>query len=308
MKKYPFTVPANKILRVIIDADAACEGDDQYAIVHALLTPKLDVRGIVAEHFCPMLGDNSMEKSYNEINKLLGIMELDGKYPVYKGVVDGLKDEKTPENSDAAKFIVEEAMKDERQPLFVVCQGALSNVADALLIEPKIAERMTVIWIGGGAYPEGEWEFNCCGDINAVNVVMDSNVALWQVPSNVYFMMKVTFAELYDKVYPCGEVGKYLVENLMRVNTVLCATKLFGGMTTYPGGESWQLGDSPVVGLLITDHTYNYDVMPAPRVDAEGHYLLRPANPRKIRVYKYIDSQFILNDMYAKLKYQYLDK
>ena len=164
---------------------------------------------------------------------------------------------------------------------------------------------MTVIWIGGGAYPEGEWEFNCTGDINAVNVVMDSDVELWQVPSNVYFMMKVTFTELYDKVYPCGEVGKYLVENLMRVNTKLCATKLFGGMTTYPGGESWQLGDSPVVGLLLTDHTYNYDVMPAPRVDEKGNYLLRPSNKRTIRVYNFVDSQFILNDMYAKLKFNY---
>lgn len=305
MKKYPFEVPSNKILRVIIDADAACEGDDQYAIVHALLTPKFDVKGLVAEHFCPLLGDNSMEKSYNEIVKLLKLMQLEDKYPVFRGVVDGLKDMKTPENSDAAKFIVKEAMKDEKQPLFVVCQGALSNVADALLIEPKIAERMTVIWIGGGAYPEGEWEFNCCGDTNAVNVVMNSSVPLWQVPSNVYFLMKISFTELYQKVYPCGEVGKYLVENLMRVNKELCATKLFGGMTTYPGGESWQLGDSPVVGLLLTDHTYAYDVVPAPLVDAEGHYHLRPANERKIRVYKYVDSRFILNDMFAKLEYQY---
>jgi inosine-uridine nucleoside N-ribohydrolase len=305
MKKYPFEVPSNKILRVIIDTDAACEGDDQYAITHALLTPKFDIRGIVAEHFCPMLGDNSMEKSYNEIIKVLTIMGLQNTYPVYKGVVDGLKDEKTPEHSPAAEFIVKEALKDEKQPLFVVCQGALSNVADALLIEPKIADRMNVIWIGGGAYPEGEWEFNCCGDVNAVNIVMDSSVPLWQVPSNVYFMMKVSFTELYEKVYPCGEIGKYLFENLMRVNKKLCATKLFGGMTTYPGGESWQLGDSPVVGLLLTDHTYNYDMVSAPRVNAEGHYLLRPANKRKIRVYKSIDARFILNDMYAKLAYQY---
>ena len=134
VKKYPFEVPKNKVLRVIIDADAACEGDDQYAIVHALLTPKFDVRGLVAEHFNPMLGDNSMEASYNEIIKLLKIMGVEDRYPVYRGVVDGLRDEKTPEYSDAAKFIVEEAMReDETQPLFVVCQGSLSNVADALL-------------------------------------------------------------------------------------------------------------------------------------------------------------------------------
>lgn len=91
----------------------------------------------------------------------------------------------------------------------------------------------------------------------------------------------------------------------MEVSQKLCATKLFGGMTTYPGGESWQLGDSPVVGLLLTDHHYGYDVMPAPRVDSQGNYLLRPSNPRTIRVYNFVDSHFILNDMYAKLTYNY---
>ena len=118
-------------------------------------------------------------------------------------------------------------------------------------------------------------------------------------------MMKVSFQELYEKVYPCGKIGKYLYENLLRVNTKLCGIPLFGGMATYPGGESWQLGDSPVVGLLMTDHCYDYTIMGAPRVDAEGHYLLRPGNPRKIRVYNYVDHRMILEDMFAKLKYYY---
>ena len=37
--------------RVIIDTDAKNEADDQYAIVHALLSPTLDVRGLVPAHF-----------------------------------------------------------------------------------------------------------------------------------------------------------------------------------------------------------------------------------------------------------------
>ena len=37
--------------RVIVDTDAKNEADDQYAIVHALLSPTLDVRGIVPAHF-----------------------------------------------------------------------------------------------------------------------------------------------------------------------------------------------------------------------------------------------------------------
>ena len=36
-----YTVPHNKQIRVIIDTDAACEADDPFAIVQALLSPKL---------------------------------------------------------------------------------------------------------------------------------------------------------------------------------------------------------------------------------------------------------------------------
>ncbi len=37
--------------RIIINTDAKNEADDQFAIVHALLSPTLDVRGLIAAHF-----------------------------------------------------------------------------------------------------------------------------------------------------------------------------------------------------------------------------------------------------------------
>lgn len=48
---------------MIIDTDAYAEADDQFAIVHALLTPKFDVVGIVAEQFGTGTFPNSMEKA-----------------------------------------------------------------------------------------------------------------------------------------------------------------------------------------------------------------------------------------------------
>ena len=49
--KYKYDVTEDKKVRVIIDTDAACEADDPFAIVHALLSPKLIVNGIGATHF-----------------------------------------------------------------------------------------------------------------------------------------------------------------------------------------------------------------------------------------------------------------
>lgn len=139
-------------------------------------------------------------------------------------------------------------------------------MARAYLMEPRIADRLTAIWIGGGAYPEGGFEFNMSNDNNAANVIMDSPIELWEVPSNVYMTIKVSFAVLYEKVYPYGKCGKYLVENLMRVSDMICSFSFEGlegaalskaaAAAQYPGGESWQLGDSPVVDLMLTDHDF----------------------------------------------------
>ena len=58
------SIPDAKKIRVIIDTDAACEADDPFAIVQALLSPKLIVKGILAEHFNE---PGSVRKSYDEI-------------------------------------------------------------------------------------------------------------------------------------------------------------------------------------------------------------------------------------------------
>ena len=48
---YNFPVPEEKMLRVITDTDFCNEADDPFALVHHLLTPMFDVRGIIAAHF-----------------------------------------------------------------------------------------------------------------------------------------------------------------------------------------------------------------------------------------------------------------
>ena len=55
--------------------------------------------------------------------------------------------------------------------MYIACQGAVTDVASALLICPEIAERITIIWIGGAAYPNGGFEFNLMMDIHAANVI-----------------------------------------------------------------------------------------------------------------------------------------
>ena len=207
MKKmnYTFSVPDNKRVRMIVSTDCKNEADDQFALAHHLMTPMFILKGIVPCHFNMFSRDygdgHTAQASMDEVNKVLDLMDRQGVCPVCKGSEFPMKDEQTPAVSDGAKLIAEEAMKDDPHPLFIACQGALTDVASALLMKPEIADRMTAIWIGGAPYPEGGEEFNLRQDIAAANVVMKSGMKVWQVPSTVYKKEKVSLSELQLKSF-----------------------------------------------------------------------------------------------------------
>ena len=127
MKKAPYEVPECKKIRVILDTDCACEADDQYAVAHAPMTPKLDVVGISAARFSTMFGGASVaetaQKSFGEAQKIVDLMGLRGEVKALHGCADVLPDEKAPVDSEASRFIVEEAMREDARPLFVAVRG-----------------------------------------------------------------------------------------------------------------------------------------------------------------------------------------
>lgn len=303
--KLPFDIPESKKIRLIINTDAKNEADDQFAIVHALLTPRFKIKGIIAAQFektaSMMNRKDTMQQSYDEIQKVLSIMDLQGQVPVYKGAAKALESETEPQISEGAEAIVLEALKDDPLPLYVVFLGPLTDMASALLMEPSIADKLTVIWIGGGHYPEGGWEYNLLNDIDAANVVFDSKVELWQVPHTVYTTMRVSIAELAYKVKPYGEIGNYLYQQSIDFNN--WAAEAFQN-SPWPKGEMWSLGDSPAISLLLDEHEYGYEIKPAPRI-TEDMYYVHDQKERMIRVYHYVDARFTLEDMFAKLALTY---
>lgn len=299
MFQYKYQVPDCKKIRVIVHTDCKNEADDQFALAHHLMTPQFIVKGIIAGHFesnHTVYGkEETMDASYNEVMKVLSLMGLKDQYQVFKGSKIPMKDESAPALSQGADFIIEEAMREDDKPLFAVFQGCLTDLASALLMEPKIAQRMTAVWIGGGPYPQGGFEFNLLQDIAAANVVFSSSMPLWQIPENVYKEMEVSLAELQYKVQPCGKIGNYLFEQMVDFNNRMT------GYIPWPHGESWGLGDQGTVTVLLEENNRgNYSWIPAPRFSKEMYYI-KEQNNRPIRVYHKLDSRFTLEDFYAKL-------
>ena len=289
MSEVGFDIPDYKKIRVIVDTDAACEADDPFAIVHALLSPKLMVKGVVAEHFNVA---HSMEDSYNEILNIKQAMAVD--FPAFMGQTGPLFQDAFI--SEGVDFIIKEALTDSPYPLFILCQGAITNVAMAVKSCPDIIGKATVIWIGthGEApCPAPFREFNAGNDIEAANLVLKSNIDLWLVPSQVYTTITIGIAEIKRRISPLGDIGKHLYENLISYNNSEGA-----GWTA---GESWSLGDSPAIAIAINPGCGHYKVIKAPTV-ADDTSSVDDPNGRQIRQYTDVDSRYILEDFIAKLE------
>lgn len=174
---------------VVLDTDTYNEIDDQFALALMIKCPeKLRVKAIYAAPFDNERANgpkDGMERSYNEILNVLRLMgREDLEAIVHKGAERFLPSETEPVDSPAARHLASLAMQYTKDaPLYVIAIGAITNVASALLMQPEIAERMVVVWLGGHAL---DWkdsrEFNLRQDVAAGRIVFGCGVALVQLP------------------------------------------------------------------------------------------------------------------------------
>ena len=282
--------------RVLIDTDAKNEADDQFAIVHALLSPTLNIRGLIAAHFGTRRSNRSMEESREEIDLLLTLMNLNSQVVVVNGAAIGIADEQTPQDSTGAQLIIEESkLASADDPLYVAFLGPLTDMATAILLDPEIVGRdVIVVWIGGVGYGSVDSypgiEFNLSNDIAAANVVYDSGITIWQVPSNVYSMVSVSYTELEEKIGGTSKLADYLITQLVDWNDRWHPEPI----------ESRSLGDSPAISLMLFPRGGAFRTIPAHRFGQEGHYV--PGSGHPVRVTESVDVRFLVEDMFAKIR------
>ncbi len=266
------TPPTGKI-DVVLDTDAYNEIDDQFAIAYMLKSPdKFNVKGLCAAPFHNGMSDSyadGMNKSYDEIIKLLGFMGMDGfKANVYHGSSDYLPNEETPVISNAAEYMAYLADNySPENPLYIVAIGAITNVASAILINPRMVENCVVVWLGGNARhdPVGSYEFNMIQDIPAARVVFGCGVPLVQLPCRgVVDHFTTTRYELEHWLRGKNELCDYLVDNTIR------------SAESYAAGKPWSrvIWDVTAVAWLMNDGgRFMEDVLVHAQIpEADKHY------------------------------------
>lgn len=301
-------------MRVILDNDYAGDPDGLFQLVHHVLSPSVDITAIIGSHLRP--GDpfdssaETATHAVNNVKEVLNLMKPQKAFTVYQGSNTPLADAKTAIPSEGAKAIVKEAMRtDVTSPLYVVCGGGLTDIASAYLLEPKIADKIILIWIGGTEYtdiappPPGytSMEYNTGIDVAAVQVIFNqSSIMLWQVPRNAYREALMSYSELLTKVKPQGKIGAYLTGKIDGLIDMTNKYKIYTG-------ETYIMGDSPLVLLTALQSSFEadpsssfYTVKQAPRVSDAGLYEVNN-NGRNIRVYHHLDNRLLFEDFYAKL-------
>jgi len=291
--------PAGRV-DVLLDTDTYNEIDDQFALAYMLCAPeKLNVLAITAAPFLNKKADTpakGMELSYGEIENLLTLMDRRDLLPiVFKGSETFLPDETTAVDSPAARRIAALAMEHTAdKPLYVVAIGAITNVASALLLQPGIAERMMVIWLGGHAlHYKDNREFNLYQDIAAARVVFASGVPLVMLPcQGVVSSFVLSAPELETWFAGRGKLCDYLAKNTIRE------------AESYAKGKPWTrvIWDVTAVAWLLDEKgEMLYDrVMPRPVPEYDHLWGEDPKMPLCKYVY-YIRRDLLLRDLVSRL-------
>lgn len=282
-----------KTKKIILDTDTYNEIDDQFALSWALLSDKIELLSVNAAPFFnnrSVSPEDGMEKSFDEIHNIISLIDPDKKPPVYKGSAHYLKDKTTPVESDAADNIVNTVMSSNDR-IYVVAIGAITNVASAIIKQPAITEKMTVVWLGGHAL---EWsntrEFNMVQDVCAAQVVMDSGVPFYQIPCcGVCDHLLTSIPELEHYLSGKGKLCDYLV-NIVKgypdPKHAFCWSKVI-----------WDI--SAIAALVVPDALHPV-VIPTPILTDDCHYAFDGARHHMMYV-RSLDRDRIFRELFPLL-------
>jgi purine nucleosidase len=292
----PIIPPGDQRLRVIIVSDATNEIDDVWAISLALLYPeRFEIEGFVGSNYDHSYwrgyGPESIQKSVDEIHRILEKAGMKGQYPVYRGA-HPMQYEISPGDSEGVDFIIERAMASTPEdPLWIISLGSPTDAASAYLKEPAIKDRVIMFW---HARTENTWpfrahNFNIWGDKHASRMMFHAPFPLVIFDTGTH-LTAGPLEETEKYVKPFGDLGEYLYNYRLRSGYFLDVTKGY-----------FDLGD---IAALIDPGIAKWEVIPCPTVTHYMDYNFYRTNGQALRCYD-IDRDKTFNLLYDRLREKY---
>ncbi len=280
---------------MVLDTDTYNEIDDQFAVALALLSKeKLAVEALYA---APFYNDRSngpgdgMEKSYEEILRLLERLSVSPEGLVHRGSTTYLTGRQQPERSPAVEDLIERALAmPEDEPLYVVAIGAITNIASAILIEPEIMRHIVVVWLGGQPHhlPFAR-EFNLMQDPLASQTIFNCGVPFVQIPcQQVASHLLTTVPELEANLKGRNAISDFLFEHFC---------------TYHKDHFAWakEIWDISAIAYLLEEKWVPSFVLPSPILTDELTWQAAP-NRHSIRSAWFVHRNPIFRDLFTKLQ------
>lgn len=296
--------PPSGVVDAVIDTDTYNEIDDQFALSYMIRSDdKINLKAIYAAPFFNQHSTSpkdGMEKSYNEIFNILTLMkEEELKKVVYRGSEQYLPSETEPVISPAAEHLCKLASGyTTENPLYVVAIGAITNVASALLIDPSIASKIVLVWLGGHSY---EWpntkEFNMYQDVAAARVIFNSGAPVVLLPCNgVVSAFRVSGDDMRARFYGKNDLCTYLtVHSEDEVKSYVTEGRAWTRVIWDVTAVAWLTGANGASNKFMS-----YKLTPAPICEYDFTYSFDNTRHNIVYVY-YINRDALFNDMIDKL-------
>ena len=167
--------------------------------------------------------------------------------------------------------------------------GALTNVALAIKHNPRIIDKIEVIWLGGNSFlQEDNLEYNFRQDIEAVRTVFESKVKLTVIPcKNVASSLVMSIYELEHYLKDKNELCNYLIKRFYNDG--------YHGLT-----KRRVIWDISVVAYLINKSWFKASEVSCPEIDDYTSHI-ETTDKHLITVVNYLDVNSIYNDLFRKL-------
>jgi len=241
---------------------------------------------------------DGMERSYQEIRKVSALMGADLDDRIFRGAPGYLTGTDAPIRSDAVDHLIERAMAPDDRPLYVVAIGCVTNVASALLLEPRIVDRIVVVWTSG--YPTWSgmynYSFNLEQDLLASQLLFDSGVPLVYLPG--YYLgaqLRLSLPEIEAWVKGRGAIGDYL--HHLYLHNPLYPQR---GIVERPG-SSWVIWDLINFAWLLEPSWVPTRFVPTPRLGDDQRWHADGAPGHEMLEAYEINRNAIMIDFMAKL-------
>ena len=289
---YDFIVNYKKEkVNIILDTDTYNECDDQFALAYMLKSQ--DVFNVEAITIAPFKNwrsenteDSGIDLSYNEAKKVCEFCNVNSDNLIFKGSTDYIKNGYS-ERNDAVNKIIEIALKNEQT--YILGIGAITNIALAIKYEPKIINRIKVIWLGGHTllWDNNLYEANF-KDIDATRIVFESKVDLTIIPckgvaSNLY----TTKYELNSIINGKSELCNFLYDNFEKFVEETNRTR-------------WPIWDIAVIAYMINRSWFNTFETSCPNINDDTSYEVNN-NSHKVKFVNWLNVDEIYRDLFKKL-------